>query len=218
MAHRVAELIDAASKARSVAAQRRTAAEAADLVLRLWEHRSHWPKGWPPAAAVKVLAALDRSPYQRERAPSGSPWLDLLSRLEDLQASERRIWFGASLVDLDLEDVTAVLADDSIELGEEERRVFEGLLQLRERATRELFDGTIPQSAEQRAEVARRELVALQAKRKALIAEVVTATKKPSGAGGAEEQDRNAERKVAGVVRKARPGRRVRASGNRASG
>src|SRR5438132_2522606 len=54
MAHRVAELIDAAKKARGNAARARADANATELILRLWAHRSNWPKGWPPESAVTV--------------------------------------------------------------------------------------------------------------------------------------------------------------------
>jgi hypothetical protein len=211
MAHRVAELIDAAKKARGNAARARAAADATDLILRLWAHRSNWPKGWPPESAVKILAALDRDSYRRESAPSGSPWLDALSRLADVQTSERRLWFGVSLFDFDLRAEIDALEDESTDLTDEERTVLEGLVRERDWVTRKVFDGAVPRSKGRRAETAQSHLAALQTAREALIAEVLQAVRKPSRKGETDRRKRAGvpDRKTSGKVSKksARPPR-----------
>ena len=184
MAHRVAELIEAERKARSERTRSKAAADASDLVLRLWANRSHWPRGWPPESAVKVLRALDRDPYRRERGPSGSPWLDALSRFDELHADERRIWVGVALFDLDLDEEVRALEDQTGELDAGEREVLEGLVRQRDRATEELFSGRVPRSPRRRAETARSKLEDLRPAREALVEEVVQAVKKAGGKGG----------------------------------
>lgn len=204
MAHRVAELIDGANTARGNDARARAATDATELILRLWAHRSNWPEGWPPASAVKVLSTLDRDPYKRESAPSGSPWLDSLSRLTDLQASERRIWVGVSLFDFDLNNEVGALEDDSAELTDEERKVFERLVWQHERAASEIFDGSVPRSAAGRAAVAQSKLAALGPTREALISEVVRTYARPGGDDrerGETKQVGAARRKASGVMR-----------------
>ncbi len=170
MAHRVAGLIDRANKASTAKARSKAAAEAADLVLRLWAHRSNWPKGWPPQSAAKVLAALDSQPYPAEGPPSGSSWLDSFHRLADLQTSERHLWVDFGLLDLELEAEERALSDESGDLRDDEREVMERLVRQRSSAAREHFDGTVPTSSEARAKVGRRKLSELEMKRQELIA------------------------------------------------
>jgi len=169
MAHRVAELIDRANKAGSAKARSEAAAEATDLVLRLWAHRSNWPKGWPPQTAAKVLAALDPERHEGHGPPSGSPWIDSLHRLADLQTSEWRLWMDFGLLDLDLGAEQRALSDPSGDLRPDEREVLERLVRQRNLAASQYFNGTVPVSSEARAEVGRRKLADLQLERQELI-------------------------------------------------
>jgi hypothetical protein len=171
MAHRVAELIDTARKTRSVSTRNRAQASATDLVLRLWEHRSHWPLGWPPESAMKVLSALNSEPNRGEAHPSGSGWLDSLRRLDNLHARERRIWFDMALFDLDLVVEERALDEGSADLRDEERVMLDGLLRQREWAARELFNEAVPDTPEGRAEIASRKLAELTLEREELISQ-----------------------------------------------
>jgi hypothetical protein len=62
MAHRIAELITLADKADGDAASRlqETASKA---ILDLWEHRSSWPRGWPPSALNVTEALREHTQY-----------------------------------------------------------------------------------------------------------------------------------------------------------
>jgi len=171
MSHRIAELIDRGNRAASAKARNKAEAEATELVLRLWAHRSNWPKGWPPQSAVKVLAALDPQPYGAKGPPSGSPWLDSLYRLDDLQTRERQLWIDFGLLDLGLEAEQRALRDDSADLRDDEREVLERLIGQRDRAAREHFDSTVPATPKARAEVSRRKLADLGLELRQLIAE-----------------------------------------------
>lgn len=178
MAHRVAELIDRGNKTTTDKARNKAAAEATELILRLWAHRSNWPEGWPPQSAVKVLAALDPQPYRAKGQPSGSPWIDSLHRLADLQTRERHLWIDFGLLDLELEAEQRALRDDSGDLRDDEREVLERLIRQRDLAAREHFDDTVPASSKARAEVGRRKLAELGSERQELITEVSGADRK----------------------------------------
>jgi hypothetical protein len=118
-----------------------------------------------------------------------------------------------SLLDSDFGDEIRALDDESADLSDEEREVFERLLREREWATKALFDGRLPASASRRAESARRELAALQLKREELLAEVIKAIRKRRRRGGGNghvEQPGTVDRRGSGNrVRKktARPAR-----------
>jgi hypothetical protein len=178
MAHRVAELIDRANKAATPKARNTAAADAADLVLRLWAHRSNWPKGWPPPSAAKVLGALDPQPYAADGSLSGSPWVDSLHRLADLHTREQHLWIDFGLLDLELEAEQRALSDEGADLREDEREVLERLVRRRNSAAREHFDGTVPASSKLRAEVGRGKLAELEFERQELVAQATGASGK----------------------------------------
>lgn len=100
MAHRLAELMQTAEK------DEEAKAEATDLILRLWKHRSNWPEGWPPPKTESVRRALEpvsSFPAGREEDETGSdPWLRRVPRLTWLQDEEREVWRDLALLDLDL--------------------------------------------------------------------------------------------------------------------
>jgi hypothetical protein len=213
MAHRVAELIDGANRAQSNSARSRAAGNATDLILRLWAQRSNWPQGWPPETAVKILTALEPKPFRTEGPHSGSPWLDRIAQLDDVHARDRRTWFGTSLFDFDFEAEGRALEGDSGDLRDEEREVLERLQREREWASRELFDGGVPQSTEQRASVVRRKLAALKSERERLIAEVIRAIKEMSGGargGKRRKKPAKASRKASGDGMRRKSARRPR--------
>lgn len=172
MAHRLAELMQMAEK------DEEAKAEATDLILRLWKHRSNWPEGWPPPKTESVRRALEpvsSFPAGREEDEAGSdPWLRRVPRLTRLQDEEREVWRDLALLDLDLgvelEDIDMV-GDD---LDEEERALFAALRVGQEAAQRhfsdELGDAASPTA---RVELGKRKLRALARKRGRLFSEAV---------------------------------------------
>lgn len=101
MAHRVAELIGRAEEAKSTARAEAAKKEATKVILDLWQHRSHWPKGWPPVSAA-VFAERFAAPQSRPNLqnPTGSPWLDRLGEFDAIADEEERLWRQAALLDL----------------------------------------------------------------------------------------------------------------------
>ncbi len=172
MAHRLAELMQTAEN------DEEAKAEATDLILRLWEHRSDWPEGWPPPKTESVRRALEPvSPFPAERdedEAESDPWLRRVPRLTRLQEEEREVWRDLALLDLDLGvelEGIGMLGDD---LDEEERALFAALRVGREAAQRhfseELGDADSPAA---RVELGRRKLRALARKRGRLFSGAV---------------------------------------------
>ena len=65
-AFRIAELIHIADNETDPEARRAAMTSCTELVLRVWQDRTNWPRGWPPPAASEILDALSSLP----RAPA----------------------------------------------------------------------------------------------------------------------------------------------------
>ncbi len=94
LAHHVADLIKRADAAAAEggADADRLARETRTAILRLWQHRSAWPDGWPPRRAAEMARLLDSVPTIGEEA-----WHErtMLSQLNSLH-----LLILATLVDL----------------------------------------------------------------------------------------------------------------------
>lgn len=162
MAHRVAELIAAGDEDET----RR--ADAADLILRLWERRGAWPKGWPPPAMARVLRWLDPN-LRTPEAPSTSPWSRRLARVEDALRREFTVWMTLALLDdaeahgANEEDEDGELFDSMLDHRLDSERDLAGLLSgTRRLGTARYLQRLGPESTSaDRAEVARQELTDL---------------------------------------------------------
>ena len=179
MAHRLAELIEQGEASRPGKARETARLAAADLILRIWERRTSWPRGWPPANAATILTELDPPPYRHHEAPSGSPWLDSLGRLDQLHGQERRIWANAALVDFDFDSERRALDEADAELLDDERETLEGLVRRRERAVEEIVRALsateLPTAAVDRAAVTKAQLEKVTEQRQELLSEVIAA-------------------------------------------
>jgi chorismate mutase len=126
MAHRLAELMDAAAHGRTRADREAAAQQSSDLILRLWQHRHEWPKGWPPGelgTLLERLHELETTPawQRRWRSPHDAQpsWDSALTELDTLAATERQIAISAALASMDAEEVDSWL-HASRAAGEEE--------------------------------------------------------------------------------------------------
>jgi hypothetical protein len=137
MAHRIAELINNANKARRNAERETLKEKATNLILRLWERRSSWPQGWPPKTVALVLERLENNKHvfggYKER--TGSPWLDSLWKLDMIQSREHALWLDAALADFDVEQERKTLEKHGLDLKEEEKNTLEQFLDRHERAS-----------------------------------------------------------------------------------
>lgn len=180
MAHRVAELMDAAAHGRTRASREAAAQQASDLILRLWRHRREWPRGWPSGelgALLERLRELETMPARQRRWPSShdaqSPWASALTELDRLAAAERQIVTSAALASMDPQEVDAWLhassaAGEEDELLEQVQRNIEAARRrLSGRADPRLSKGEDSQELNPRVlqENALRELVELTSRR-----------------------------------------------------
>jgi hypothetical protein len=179
MAHQLAEYLKTEHESENES-ERATARQAAtDLIIRLWQARSHWPGGWPPPEASKLGQLLeDQEPrWQRvSRTGQGNePWWGAVSELHDLQQQELRICLFGAIAELDTDairtalDVAARLRNDD----DDDLAFMERQLDLRS-ATDQWFaehaqPGEMPSRRSHRAQIIERELERIDARRHDLI-------------------------------------------------
>lgn len=122
--------------ARSKTARQAATAECEALILRIWERRTSWPKGWPPPAAAKALERLsspdddpDAPPFYRHQVEDDGErsWLGTLPLLAELHRQEMEVWREAGLAELDLDELGAWLEQAGEELSAEERLALQRL-------------------------------------------------------------------------------------------
>lgn len=112
MAHRLAELMDTAANGR-VRAQREAAADsAAGLIMRLWELRDQWPRGWPPGDIHALLARLremEATPAWHRRLRTSEltdpGWMEALAEYDRLAQLEQEILSSAALMSIGSEEL-----------------------------------------------------------------------------------------------------------------
>lgn len=112
MTHRLAELLDAAETGNTQAQREAAEEQATDLILRLWQQRREWPRGWPPgewSTLLKRLQELETTPTwpRRFSSPSNVPsdWASALTELDRIGISERHIVVSAALISMDAKDI-----------------------------------------------------------------------------------------------------------------
>ena len=174
MAHRVAELIEAAEDDEAVKEQ------ASDLILRLWGHRSDWPHGWPPARAETVRHVVDRRRRRLKESDDSvnkeaGPWIGRFDKLSRLQEDELDIWKQLGLAAIDFSDELDAVEDLDSHLSQEERSYLINLKMAVDAARRHFQDelGDDSEDPVKRAELAKRELRVLGRKRGVLFREAL---------------------------------------------
>ena len=169
IAQEVARAIAAAERSRTEAARREAITHASDLILKLWEHRSDWPDGWPPEDARRRAEQFTQSrATDAEPGKSGSPWLDRLRELEDIWLEEGLLWWRLGLLETGVEtsrNLVEALPEDrrsgpDIDLIRREVKLRDlGEAWLRERGAdtkqkaRELIEETLEEHARRRHEL-----------------------------------------------------------------
>lgn len=130
MAHRIAELMREAGDGKTKAARQTAAKECESLILRVWERRTSWPKGWPPPTATKALERLstpeddpDATPFfQRQVKDDGErSWLGTLPLIVELHRQELDVWRDAGLRELDVRELADWLEQGGAELSAQEQ-------------------------------------------------------------------------------------------------
>jgi hypothetical protein len=146
MSHRIAELMERAENTVDAVEREAIRRQCSDLIIRLWERRAHWPYGQPLAGVAELLKRLvsdERSyPGQDRREIDIDPrsWIGVLPLLRKLQDREEEICFNAAIAEVDLKAERDWLTQHGTELSEEERKITEKLISLRERLEQPYFE------------------------------------------------------------------------------
>jgi hypothetical protein len=182
LAHRIAELMERAEQGQAEVEREAAKRECAELILRVWERRRLWQRGFPLdnlSAFIEIISSESpQSQCEIEGAPRGS-WLDALSRLRKLREREDLIVLDATIADLNLEQERQWLSEHSGELSEEERQTIIWTITQQDRLNESNFKldgkdasnfGLLPPT--ERAQIALEALIQLQLQRQALLAAV----------------------------------------------
>ena len=139
MAHRVAELMQQAEQAETLAEQQSAKQECSELILRIWERRAFLPYGRPLAEVAEFLRNFTSSPprFDRRRTESEEKtWDNILPILEALQVREDDVCRDAAIADLSaaaIEKQREWLTKHLEDLSPEESQVIEWLCQQHDR-------------------------------------------------------------------------------------
>ena len=109
VSHEIASAIREVNKARSAAARQRAVTHATELILRVWEHRTSWPSGWPPDSARARFQAIQDPTHYSRPPKSGSLWIDQLLDQMALSSEEARLWLKLGLLEQGVEEERALL-------------------------------------------------------------------------------------------------------------
>jgi hypothetical protein len=131
MAHYIAELMSTAAHAATTEERLRIEQQCAEIVLRVWERRSSWPSGWPPAGAEELTRALADRPYQGSDLPAKTTWAGAIPYLEELHRRELRVYLNGALLVTDTSSEQSWLAEWGRQLEENERELLGQLIAAR---------------------------------------------------------------------------------------
>lgn len=147
MAHRVAELISRADALPDGAEKETAEREAADLIIRLWEKRTHWLYASPLAGIADFLAQLvesdghrRHSEQQSEPETDESKWTAILSRVIELNTREMKVCRYAALAEHNLDKEREWLENHRENLSEDEISITETLIAMRVASEGEYFN------------------------------------------------------------------------------
>lgn len=146
MAHRVAELMDRAERAKTSDEGEAARRECSDLIIKLWERRSYWPHGQPLAEVAGLLKNLIDveisygSRHERHEVEIDShSWIGILPRLSRLQEREKKVCRDTALADFNLKAQRDWLEQHAKDLSVDEREIFETMIRARERLDESYF-------------------------------------------------------------------------------
>jgi hypothetical protein len=135
MAHRVAELMQRAEQAETLAERESAKQECSELILRIWERRASLPYGRPLAEVAEFLKKFtsNRPRFDRQRTePEEKTWNSILSILEALQVREDNVCRDAAIADLSVEAIEKErgwLKEHPEDLSQEESDTIEWLVE-----------------------------------------------------------------------------------------
>lgn len=182
MAHRVAELMQRAEQAEDEADRESVKQECSELILKIWERRSHLPYGRPLAEVAEFLKKFTTDPppaYLNKTEPSERTWVGILPILEALQEREDRVCRDAALADIpkeELEKEREWFTEHPEDISSEEFQTIQWFWKQYERMSSDQYSldkvkapnfANLP--AEERTRLIRETLALIEADRKALL-------------------------------------------------
>jgi len=90
MAHYLAETLEAAKTETDPTRRNRLRRECADLILTIWKHREHWPRGQPFRALGALVKELSTEPSPFDLHADPHDWGTLIKELDSLHQREKR--------------------------------------------------------------------------------------------------------------------------------
>lgn len=188
MAHRAAELLHRARAAKSVQQRERVHEQIADLVLRIWRERSHWPQGWPPENAVTLMSGLGQgSGHPSRRESRQSPWLEALTKLDELHSREKNVLLDLAFADLSFSREKRLIRH--LPKDHEERKTLEALIAHQGTAISRLLSligaKELPKDRGARIKATSAQFEHFEQERRALVASLVSKRRRaPGGSAG----------------------------------
>lgn len=145
MAHRIAELMQAADEAETDDERESARSKCTDLILRLWERRKHWPYGDPLQRVSETLSAIVGEPSfgepsePNQPSPSGK-WDLVFQDMQELQRQENLVLLHAMSAGMRLEPGKQWLEDHGNLMSGKERDLLALFISLYEEACRDDFE------------------------------------------------------------------------------
>lgn len=138
MAHRVAELMQQAEQAETLAEHESAKQECSELILRIWKRRASLPYGRPLAEVAEFLRKFSSPPrFDRQiTEPEEKTWDSILPMLEALQEREDNVCRDAAIADLSAEAIEKErgwLKEHPEDLSQEESDTIEWLVKMYDR-------------------------------------------------------------------------------------
>jgi hypothetical protein len=209
ISHELSAAIAAVEIARSAKARREAIASATDLIVRLWAHRTHWPRGWPPEAAKRRISQLESRITAWAESPesSGSAWFDGAKDLDLVAVQELQLWWQLGLLEQGVEAQRALLdrlpepADDEPE--SDDIRLLRREIELHDEAKAWAEAHEAKTTADVR-ELARARFRALAAQRSKLVRKTLATTPPKTAARRSAKKPAKAKAKSTRAKRRAR--------------
>lgn len=182
MAHHVAELMQRAEQSETEAEREVAKRECSELIMKIWERRSHLLYGRPLAEVAEFLEKFTGDPppaFLAKTESSEKTWVSILPMLEALQEREDRVCRDAAIADIPketLEKEHEWLIEHSEDISPDESRTIQWLWDRYEQMSKEHYSldkvkaanfASLP--AEERTKLIREALALIEADRKKLL-------------------------------------------------
>lgn len=145
MAHRIAELMQAADDAETEEERESAQSKCTDLILRLWERRKHWPYGDPLQRVSETISAIVGEPNFNEPSEPNQPspsgkWESVFQEVQEHQRQEILVLLYAMSASMKLEPSKDWLEDHGGLMAPKEKDLLDLFISLYEESSEEDFE------------------------------------------------------------------------------